>query len=269
MTRVDYDGIRACNYSTLKHLRPPDGSPMHYLDATGHKQEETPEMLLGRLIHTAVLEPDRLMLEYMAWDGDRRGKAYEAFAAEAAEMGRAVVKLSEWNQARAIRRALMAVPEIAARLNDPGEAEAVLEWVNPETGMLCRGRADWIGPGYILDLKTTAHGIEPRQFSANSWRMGYWFQAAMYQEGLSIRNGGLVPRMGIIAAETTPPYAARLYWLTATGLIAAWDEYVWCLRQVRDCHEAGAWPGPEAETELDAPGWVSGVDVDFGGIGGE
>ena len=259
----------AVNYSTLKHMRPPDGSPMHYRWAADHKAEETPAMLLGRLIHTAVFEPDRLMLEYMAWDGDRRGKEYQAFLATATEAGRTVVKVSEWEQARSIRRALMAVPEIAARLNDPGEAEAVLEWVNPETGMLCRGRADWIGPGYILDLKTTGHGIEPRQFATNSWRMGYWMQAAMYQEGYAQTRGGDCPRFGIIAAETNPPYAARLYWLAPTGLIAAWDEFVSCLRTVQACAASGAWPGPEGETELDAPGWVSGGDVDFGGIGGE
>jgi hypothetical protein len=195
----------AVNYSTLKHMRPPDGSPMHYRWAADHKAEETPAMLLGRLIHTAVFEPDRLMLEYAAWDGDRRGKEYAAFQETATEAGRAVVKVGEWNQARAIRDSIMRVPEIAMLLHLPGEPEAVLEWTNPETGMQCKGRADWIGPGYILDLKTTGYGIEPRTFAAHTWRMGYWMQAAMYQEGYMQTRGGDCPRFGIIAAETNPP----------------------------------------------------------------
>ncbi len=264
---TDYREINAVNYSTLKYLRPPDGSPAHYRYMCSNPPDETPAMILGRLIHTAVFEPDRLMYEYMAWEGDRRGNAYKQFAEEAAEVGRTVVKSTEWEQARAIRDSLMAVPEIAARLDDAAEAEAVLEWTDPGTGIRCKGRADWLADDYCLDLKTTANGIEPRRFGSNCWYMGYWFQAAMYQDGISIMRGGDVPRMGIIAVETKPPYCARLYWLADKGLIAAWDEYQACLRQVKDCRESGVWPGPEAEMVLDAPGWVSTeYDADFSGI---
>lgn len=265
MTRADYEAIRACNFSTLKHLRPPDGCPARYLWHCQTRTPETPAMLQGRLIHTAVFEPDRLLTEYSVWDGDRRGKDYAAFLEQATEQGRSVIKRDDWTECCAVRDAVRNHLSIMPLLDD-GAAEVGMEWTNPDTGLRCKGRADWVGDGFILDLKTTGYGISPRAFSNHCWNMGYFMQAAMYQEAYTVLHGGEIPRMGIIAAESRPPYMVRLYWLSPAGLIAGWDEFVAALRTVRDCAAAGQWPGPDGETVLEPPAWASVEDVDYSGL---
>ena len=270
---MDYRDSPAVNYSTLKHLRPPDGSPLHYRYALDNPKEVTTAMLLGRLTHSAVFEPDLLLEEYAVWDGDRRGKEYHMFLELHEDRGQTVIKRNDWHEAVAIRDAVRSVPAVAELLSR-GKAEVKMHWTNPNTGIDCKGRADWVGSDnigpYILDLKTTGTGISPRRFASSAWAAGYWMQAAMYQEGYAIMNDGMVPRMGFIAAESKPPYAVRLYWLTPPGLISGWDEFVRCLRTVQDCTASGEWPGPDAVAELDAPAWaVVEEEIDFSGIGGE
>ncbi len=255
-------------YSLLKYLRGADGSPFHYHYRLHHPTPETDAMRLGTLIHTAVFEPDKLMEEYSVWNGARRGKEYTAFKDTAEKQDRIVITDKDWTTACAVRDSIRNHPVIGPYLDD-GEPEVTLEWVNRETGLKCRSRVDWIGDDYMLDLKTTATGISPRLFSASSWKMAYWFQAAMYQEGYAETHQGQVQRMGIIAAESKPPYAARLYWLSDAGLVAAWDEYIECLKMVRDCMDADTWPGPEAETTLEPPAWAVQEQEESLTIGGE
>ena len=45
-----------------------------------HQRADTTALKVGRAVHTAVFEPDRLLRDYVLWDGgDRRGKEWTAF----------------------------------------------------------------------------------------------------------------------------------------------------------------------------------------------
>ncbi|MDM8000206.1 MAG: PD-(D/E)XK nuclease-like domain-containing protein [Dehalococcoidia bacterium] len=266
MPFAEYLASPGIHFSTLRYM---GQSPLHYRHAVDCPPTETQAMLLGRATHTAVFEPMRFQLDYAIWSGDRRGAAYQQFADEAAAQGRSILKENEYNTALAIRDSVRGIPEIAAFL-EKGQPETSLFWVNPQTGLACKGRLDWIaGEGVILDLKTTS-SIDPRTFAAHAWRMGYFHQAAMYQEGLdvSISNVG-VSRCGLIAVEKEAPHACRLYWLDPDSLSRAWSEYQGWLGQVKDCMASGIWPGPgPVESELAAPAWATTEDeaVDFGGL---
>ncbi len=100
--------------------------------------------------------------------------------------------------------------------------------------------------------------------------MGYFHQAAMYQEGYAVSSGmGTILRYGIVAVEKEPPHACRLYWLDPDSLSRAWTEYQGWLRQVKDCIASDTWPGPgPVESELAAPSWAMTEDeaVDFDGL---
>ncbi len=267
MRFADYAAAVGINFSTLKHMA---RSPLHYQYALQHPPAETPAMLLGRATHTAVFEPDRFQLDYAVWPGDRRGNAYLQFAEGCQAQGRSVLRESEYETALAIRDSVRGTPEVAALLSK-GYPEVSLFWNNPPTGMGCKGRLDWIsGEGAILDLKETS-SIDPREFSAHAWRMGYFQVAAMYQEAYAVSSGmGSILRCGIIAVESNPPHACRLFWLDTESLSRAWGEYVTWLERVQECSETGIWPGPSpVESELAAPVWAMTNDeeaVDFGGV---
>ena len=262
----EYRAAPGIHFSTLRFM---GQSPLHYRHAQDNPPAETQAMLLGRATHTAVFEPMRFQLDYAIWQGDRRGSAYQQFADEAAAQGRSILKEGEYNTALAIRDSVRGIPEIAALL-EKGYPETSLFWVNPQTSLACKGRLDWIaGEGAILDLKTTTD-IDPHAFAGHAWRMGYFHQAAMYQEGYAVSSGmGSILRYGIIAVEKEPPHACRLYWLDPDSLSRAWTEYQGWLRQVKDCIASDTWPGPgPVESELAAPSWAMTEDevVDFGGL---
>lgn len=261
----DYATAVGINFSTLKHMAK---SPLHYQYALQHPPAETPAMLLGRATHTAVFEPERFQLDYALWPGDRRGNAYQQFADEATMQGRSILRESEYNTAQAIRNSVRGTPEVAALL-EKGFSEVSLFWNNPPTGLGCKGRLDWISvEGAILDLKATS-SIDPRAFAAHAWNMGYFHQAAMYQEAYAVSSGkGVLLRCGIIAVEKDPPHACRLYWLAEDSLDRAREDYIIWLRQVRECTASGVWPGPgPVESTLIAPSWATTDEaVDFDGL---
>ncbi len=249
----EYAAAPGCNFSTLKHMAK---SPLHYKFALENPPEVTPAMLLGRATHTAVFEPDRFQLEYAVWTGSRRTNAYKEFAKECEGQGRSVLREDEYETTLAIRDTVRSIPAVA-KLLEKGRPEISLFWRNPPTGLECKGRPDWIAKNAILDLKTTVN-IDEGWFAQQAWKMGYFHQAAMYQEGFSVSSGkGVLLPFGIIAVERKPPHACRLYWLDEDSLEKAWAEYVTWIEKVLDCTTSDNWPGPEpVEERLLAPAWA-------------
>lgn len=268
MKFAEYQQASGVHFSTLKHMAV---SPLHYLHAKLNPPQETSAMLLGRATHTAVFEPERFQLEYAVWPGDRRGNAFKEFAEECEAQSRAVLRGTEYDAALAIRDAVRGIPDIAQLLTK-GRSEVSIFWRNPQTGIPCKGRLDWIaGTNSILDLKTTTN-IDPGWFSSQAWRMGYFHQAAMYQEAFAVASGkGKILPFGILAVERDAPHACRLFWLDQETIEVAWREYVGWLEQVKICTDTDDWPGPlPVETTLTAPSWAftqSEDDaVDFSGV---
>ena len=268
MKFADYLAVPGCHFSVLKHMAK---SPLHYLHARLNPPAETTAMLLGRATHCAVFEPQRLEVEYAVWSGDRRGNAYKEFENACSAQGRSILKDNEYRNALAIRDAVRGIPQVKELLSK-GRPEVSLFWRNPQTGMGCKGRLDWIaGTSCILDLKTTT-SIDAGWFSTQAWKMGYFHQAAMYQEGFAVTSGkGKILPFGIIAVERDAPHACRLFWLDNDTVEKAWHEYVGWLEQVKVCTDNDNWPGPlPVESVLAAPSWAMTQNeddtVDFGGV---
>jgi len=262
----DYLTTPGCHFSTLKNMAT---SPMHYKHALESPKEDNVAMILGRATHTAVFEPKRFQLEYAVWSDSRRTNAYKEFAEECEAQGRSVLTDSEYEAVLAIRDSVRGTPPVAELL-ETGRPEISLFWRNPQTGIQCKGRLDWIaGRTAILDLKTTI-SIDEHWFAQQTWKMSYFHQAAMYREGYAVSSGrGTILPFGIIAVERKPPHACRLFWLDEDSLERAHEEYITWLEQVRNCTETGVWSGPlPVETELKAPGWIMDKEdaIDFEGV---
>ena len=72
-------------------------SPLHYKTAKAFHPEETNAMRLGTAVHCAILEPDRIDVEYvLAPEGiDRRTKAGKAQWAELEATGKTILSCEE------------------------------------------------------------------------------------------------------------------------------------------------------------------------------
>src|SRR3954468_23785885 len=86
--QIDYAAVKAVNFSTLKEMAV---SPKRYRHRLKTPRQATRSMDLGTAAHTAILEPNRFMLDYALFEGKRRaGKEWKAF--EAASGGKQIVK---------------------------------------------------------------------------------------------------------------------------------------------------------------------------------
>ena len=263
---VVYETIDAINYSTLKECAK---SPRHYQHALQSRKPASYTMRRGSLVHTAVLEPDRLPLDYVVWDGDRRGNAWKEF--KEANAGREIVTSSEYEVAIRIRDSVRGDVVAGPIVSAVGVREPTLIWTDESTGLRCKGRPDLVLDDHaIVDLKTTrcARAFE---FGRSVATYAYHVQAAYYADGYQ-RVTSSCPRSIIIAVENCEPYDVVVYELRDHVLGPGRDEYARLLSMVHDCQRDNAWPGYAGNTalHLELPPWARGdAEDDLGAIGVE
>jgi hypothetical protein len=251
MDFAEYLAIDAVNWSTLKELR---RSPKHYQHALRHQRKDTTAFKLGRAVHTAVFEPDRLLRDYVIWEGDRRaGKEWERF--KELHWRSTILKVDEYERACAIRDAVRA-HSLAAPILVGGQAEHALQWTDEKTGLPLKARLDMLGRLAVIDLKTSRHAIDARLFASAAWSLGYFHQLAFYTRGARAVTGKELPAV-IIAVENAPPFDVCFYKVDEDDLWLAGEEVDKLLALLKTCRETDSWPGVGvAEQVLAAPRWA-------------
>lgn len=268
---VTYDAIDAVNFSTLKHLARSAKHYRHVVDAGGI--DPTAPMRLGTAAHVATLEPGRFAREYAAVPDEggkapRRGtKAWEAFAA--ANDGRELLKQGEYDAAVAMRDAVRA-DALAMRYLIRGEPEVTLVWHDRETGILCKGRIDWLSTSVadiVVELKTAAD-VSPSKFQAAYARMLYHGQAAFYTDALETLTGRPAYHK-CVAVESKAPHDVVVYDVIGEPLEAGTELYRDLLKQLAECRERDEWcgHGKGAEVTLRLPAWAVANDDDLSDLG--
>lgn len=206
----------------------------------------------GHAAHAKVLG---VGAEVVAIDVDsRRGKAWT----EPAEQARAEGKVP------LLRKDAETVDAMADKLSEHTLAMALLSEGRPEvsayaiderTGVMRRGRFDWLNEDMLVDYKTCLSS-EARQFGSAAAKFGYDMQAAWYLD--LARDNDLTPRGFVfIAQEKEPPYEVACIQLDPEAVNAARALNDRALEMFRDCTEAGIWPGhtPHRIVAAEVPGW--------------
>lgn len=248
MTFAEYLDIDAWNWSLLKEGKK---SARHIAHRKAQPREDTTSLKVGRAAHTAILEPHKFEAEFAVWDGDRRGKAFAAFAEQHPEQ--TILRLTEYEACLGMRNAVRAHP-VASGLLARGDAEVALLWTDEETGLACKARIDWLGDDCLVDLKTTSD-VEPIRFGITAGRMGYHGQLAFYLRGLKAK--GLELPAKIVAVESAAPHDVAVFALSEDDLWLGDCEVSRLLKLVAECKERNEWPGScPGETPLILPAWM-------------
>jgi len=257
MTFADYLASPAMSNSGLKRLRK---SPAHWFAGNDPEAEQKPSLRRGSLLHTMVLEPHALQARYIVKpDGmtfsTKEGKAWR----DAVPAGVEIVTSPEYRTAERQAKNLRAVPEIAALLG-AGESEVSFFWIDPETGISCKGRADWVfrtdSGVVLLDLKT-AESADPDGFAKACARYGYHMQAAWYADGWREATGQHVLGFVFGAVESGWPHIASPYMLDDEALARGRTECRRLLDLYDCCLNQDRWPGyVEAMTPIALPAWA-------------
>lgn len=254
---ADYLAVPAMSNSGLKLMRK---SPLHYIAGQEPDSEAKPSLRRGSLLHTMVLEPHALADRYrIKPDGmnfaTKEGKAWR----DATPSGVEIVTDAEHKSAMRQASNLRALDEIGALLGS-GQAEVSFFWIDPLTGVHCKGRADWVfrtAAGVILlDLKTT-EAADPASFSRACARYGYHMQAAWYSDGWKEATGDEVLGFVFGAVESAWPHVAAPYMLDDESMDKGRAECRQLLNLYAQCLATNKWPGyVETIHPITLPAWA-------------
>ena len=76
--------------------------------------------------HTAILEPDRFLRDYVLWESRRQGKKWEAFAE--VNGSKTILTDNQYTQAIAMRDAVAEHPEAGPLMKKRGDSEVTVIW---------------------------------------------------------------------------------------------------------------------------------------------
>lgn len=270
------------NWSTLKHIAT---SAKLLKWRTEHPTPDTDALRLGRAIHCAVLEPKAFDGRWISAsicqattgkgepckaEGSRysNGKWYCRVRGHAPvdatdTPGDGIEILNAENLALTrICAESVRIHAPAASLLHGGHAEQEIEWTDPESGIECRGRVDYLRPNDLVDLKSTRRETV-REFTQDAARNLYHGQLAWYHDG-AIAAGRLPKDAGlpyVVAVSTVEPYDVAAYQLSEVSLNAGRILIRDLVKKYEQCMAAEMWPGIAPDLGvLDLPSWAPGMN---------
>lgn len=226
--------------------------------------EETPAMVLGRALHSFILDGSAAFSRDVCIipDLNRRtnqGKAdYEMFLKS--NEGRAIISNDDLKMILAMEKSVKAHP-LAKQLIGAGTTEVSVFWDDPFSGLPCKARPDQI-PGAIkntlIDLKST-RDASSYGFQRSVVSFGYHRQAAFYLDGMAKATGKDYDLFAFVAVETTEPYRTEVYTLSPTFIERGRTEYQMLITLENKCRQAGEWPNYQNPkvTELEMPKYMA------------
>lgn len=288
-TRIEYgldsDAYRdapGLSHSESKNLRK---SPFHFKQLSAPRDPElvkqpTPQMVLGTMVHCAVLEPHAFAERYVVGpEISKNSNQWKTFATECEQRGAQPISQREHDVVQAMAASVRALPDLAPLL-DQSACEVSLWWNCPATGVLCKARPDLVkryGPevtvvgeglpeervramhergfAILADIKTT-DSADAESFARSVADYSYHTQAHWYCEAVEQVLGVPVLSFLFAVVEREFPYAAATYTLDDTAFRVAAD----INRAVRElyvqCKKAGDWPGYAQDTrDIALPPW--------------
>lgn len=217
-------------------------SPATYFYNKQNPEPPTPAMEMGTLVHTAILEFDKLDERYaVGVECDRRTKEGKALWAKFQEdnQGKKIITSEDYNTALAMRESVLANPK-AKKLLDSAEVEQSYYWIDKRTGVLCKCRPDAVNLGYLIDIKsTTDASINAFMRSAHNFR--YHNQSAWYSDGYYEVSGNNPKGFIFIVVEKKPPYQVALYVAEDLFTEAGRQENNMLLTQFAECQKNNNW----------------------------
>jgi hypothetical protein len=215
---------------------------------------------IGTAVHTLVLGAGSpiAVLEHES----RRSRECREEEQQARADGMTPVLAHEYAPIRAMADAVMAHP-IARRIFEAdGTAELSVRWDDPETGVPCRARPDWLtmaGSRHIIGDLKTALDASPRGFSRAVADHGYHQQDAWYRDGVRAAWGDPDPGFLLVVVEKSAPHLVAVYEPDREARTIGADRNYRARCLYRDCTETGTWPGyPDSDiTLLSLPTWAT------------
>jgi len=182
-------------------------------------------------------------------------EAHKAAKEAAHAEGKTPVTAEQYERIEAMADAL-SHHETAMRLLSEGRPEVSAYCEDDATGVMRRGRFDWLGPTILTDYKSAAT-VEPWQFAGAVAKFGYHQQAAWYLD-LARDLDHPAQAFAFICQEKEAPYLIEVYDLDDAAIARGRELNNRALDLFRRCTEDDEWPGYTGRqfTTLSLPRWA-------------
>lgn len=260
----EYRADPALSQSLAKLLLPPS-TPAEFRHAADNPQAPAPQFDLGQAVHGDVLGVGAPLAVYAAdaW----RTKEAKAFAEDARARGEIPLLTKDADAVKRAADAVRAHP-VAGRLLADGDPEVSCWWTDPETGVRCKARLDYVrevaSRRVVVDLKMTSQGTHPTALPRTVDRYRYHLQRAWYGEAAAAC--GLTDPDGLflfVFVSIVPPHLVTVVELDQAATDAGRRAAARARRTYADCVAAGAWPGhPEDVHLIGLPRWAADLTAD-------
>ena len=219
-----------------------------------HEYRDTPEMMLGRAIHCAILEPEAFNKKFaIAPSVDRRTKAGK-------EAYQEFMEYAQFKEILTSDQALT-VEELQQTFGSTDHYGAFVKNSITEVScyakiygnILSRGRVDAINKdGYVIDIKTTKDAKRP-YFRRSLTNFRYHVQAAYYLDILTEATGIAHDVFVLIVIERAKPYLHKTYVFSEEAIDRGREEYLSNLKTYEQCMKTDQWPGYDSAIEIIEP----------------
>lgn len=240
-------------------------SPAHF--KAKEYQSPTPVMTFGAATHTAILQPELYVKEYIVMpEGvDKRTKRGKEIALEAEQNEQIILSFKDSGIIGNMKKSIQAHKSASKLLFDEGPVEISGFWIDKRTGLECKCRPDKIlsNNKIVVDLKTTDDArLEPFMRSLANYK--YHWQAAHYLNGVSTITEIEHKDFVVVAVEKEPPYAVAVYRLDDAMIYLGGEEIKILLDEFKVCQDTDKWPAylPDEIRPISLPGWyMKNVDL--------
>jgi len=216
VSKTDLDFINQSYEHYLEHKRNPVKSAL---------SGPLPKCLVeGSALHCLVLTPEEFMKEYevLPVGFSRRTSEGKAEYAQKLVSGKPVLSATVVARLKEMAGAILRHPS-ASELLKNGAPESSYIWVDPDTGVTCKCRPDYLSRLMIPDIKSCQDAsYEAFQRAIIDHR--YHVQGAYFVDGVKATDGQ-VKDFTLIAVEKEPPFAVAVYKLDAETLDQGRLEY--------------------------------------------
>lgn len=244
-----------------------DNSPFHYWDYYVNadrppSEPPTPSLIMGDALDTYLFEPlafdERFVVvpeEIQSLNkNSKEGKArWTEFKEQAGK--RKTLTPEQHADVQHMCENLMAHPVMKSVLAD-GDPQRVAYWIDPDTGILCTAKFDWLRTALVMDLKSTVDA-SPEQFAKSVYNYNYHRQGAMYLDAVAAAIGERHTNFLIMCVENKRPFACAAYSLDDQALAKGREEYKRGLERLARCYQTNEWPdyGPTVQS-ISLPPWA-------------
>lgn len=216
----------------------------------------------GHAAHKFVLGEGEEIVPVYAEDWRTKGAKEQRDSAHAE--GKIPLLSSEIERAMEMAAVVAAHP-LAGPIFTEGRPEMSMCAIEPDTGVLLRGRADWLGSGRVLDLGDrlliadykTAVDADPRTWGRKALDYGYHLQFAWYITLARLLDLDDSPIFLNVCQEKEPPYLVSVNELDAEFYQLGREQMQLAIAIYADCCERDEWPGYPAEIHpVSPPPWA-------------